>query len=108
MRRHLRDPTIDDDEAKSSSMYEVDQIYGIITNEDVRLPDTTTEYRYEELDITFVKNNYEDYCSSDIIEEAPTDLKEERPTDVSVGYLKYYPNINKKKMEVIIYARIAV
>ena len=42
------------------------------------------EYWNEDLDITFVANNYEDHCPIDVKKEAPTDVKEEAPLTIHV------------------------
>ena len=92
MKRHLNDLTADSVEAKSCNMSEVDQICGISTKEDVNITDMKIEYIIEELDITFVENKYEDYCSEHLKEEAPYNIKQALPNPILGEVLNPYIN----------------
>ena len=75
MKRHLSDLTTDSNDAKSSILSEVGKIYGITDKDTVSPTKNITEYRYDDVDITFVENKYEDYCSDITKEDSPFDIK---------------------------------
>ena len=75
MKRHLSDLTTDSNDAKSSIMSEVDKICGVSDKDNVPPTETITEYRNDELDITFFENQFEDYCSDNMKEDPPFDIK---------------------------------
>ena len=79
MKRHLRDLIADSNDTKSSNMFKVDNICGITNKDNVHITDTNTEYRNEELDITFVEHKYKGYCIKGQKEEATCDNEQALP-----------------------------
>ena len=88
MKRHLSDLTTDSNDKKLSIMSEVDKICVVTDNDNVPNTETITKYRNDELDITIVESQFEDYYSDNVKKDLSFDIK-----PVSSSVIDYYKSI---------------
>ena len=84
MKRHLSDLTNDSNDAKASIPSEIDIICGITEQSHAPPTEVMNEYRNDDLDITFVDNEFEDLGSDKNKEYPPFDIKYADTTEVQI------------------------